>query len=130
MYWCFISLYSFAFGRSISTYITILITIERFLMITFPLKMGTWLTQRKTMVMAFGTFVWSVLINYPRFVSWCVEKNDWRDVESLKEIEYVVRPTSQGKFFYQTLNAMHNNIDFWLPLPTLLFFNLLSYIKV
>lgn len=130
MYWCFLGLYTSLFARSLSTYMAILITIERFCIITFPVNANAWFTPARTKIMTLIAVLLAVFLNYPRYASWTLEKNNWRDVKSLQELEYVLRPSVQGKFWYKTLGGIHNQIDFWLPLPILLFFNMLSYWKV
>ncbi len=130
MYWYLISLFTAIFGRTGSTYTTVLITIERYLMITIPFKAKLWFTPRATKIMAFSVLVLAILINYPRFVAYGAEPNEFRDIPSLEGLEYVFRPTSQGKFWYKTMKGAHNWIDYWLPLPIILVFNLLSFFEV
>lgn len=130
MYWYLISLFTSIFGRTGSTYTTVLITIERYLMITIPFKAKLWFTPKATKIMAFLVLVLAIVINYPRFVGYAAEPNEYRDIPSLEGLEYVFQPTSQWKFWYKTMKGAHNWVDYWLPLPIILVFNLLSFFKV
>ncbi|ODM97472.1 hypothetical protein Ocin01_09204 [Orchesella cincta] len=56
VYWFYIGNLMTLQGRTVSTYMTILITIERFLVIAFPIRSRTWFTSGKTTF--FAAVVW------------------------------------------------------------------------
>lgn len=99
-------------------------------MITFPLKATQWFTLRRAKICAVGAFIFANFLSLPRFFSFSLVPNDFRDVPSVSSFELIPVSTEFGKLMYGTLRGIHNQIDFWLPLPTLLVINLLSYRKV
>ncbi len=130
LYWYYISLFSAVFSRSGSTLTTVAITIERFLMITFPFRANSWFTLRNTQVISLGVFGIASILGFPRFFGYAVRYNEDRDIRSVQDLKWVLKATTIGKFWYVNLRALHNQIDFWMPLPTILFFNILSFWKV
>lgn len=130
LYWYYISLFSAVFSRSGSTFTTVVITIERFLMITFPFKANSWFTLRNTHILSFAVFLIASILGFPRFFGYAVMYNEHQDIKSVQDLKWVLKATTIGKFWYRKLRALHNQIDFWLPLPTILFFNILSFWKV
>lgn len=130
MYWYSLSLFGALYGRSGSVFTTVLITIERFLIITFPFKANAWFTLRNTKILAFIGFLIASLLNFPRFLGYSVEYNENQDISSIQDLEWVLKATTIGKFSYGTLFGLHNQIDFWAPLPIIALFNLMSLWKV
>ncbi|CAL8103641.1 unnamed protein product [Orchesella dallaii] len=127
MYWYYISCFMLMFFRSGSTFMTVLITIERYLVIAFPMKSTTLFTSRKTKVMALFVPILAMILSIPRFSSMYVDQNDIADIPSTRELTHIIRSTKLDKFWYVTLLAVHDQIDYWLPLPILLLFNILSF---
>ncbi|CAL8103656.1 unnamed protein product [Orchesella dallaii] len=122
------------FGRSGSSFTTVLITVERFLVITFPMRSSTWFTVRKTKLYAVGIFIFAAFNAIPRFTSFVIHPIERyhiaRDIPSLKGLDYVVLSTVLEEFWYRTTGAFFDQIDFWFPLPTLLFFHFLLFIQI
>ncbi|CAL8112557.1 unnamed protein product [Orchesella dallaii] len=113
--------------RTASTYMAILITLERFLVLTYPFQTKKWFTSRSTLWLAFGVGILSIIVNIPRFLIFQVQPNNYLGIRSLDDFSYLIgyitvisrKSKMIGDFF-----------DFIAPLPILLIFNVLSYIKV
>ncbi|CAL8103635.1 unnamed protein product [Orchesella dallaii] len=129
VYWYYLSISFMYFVRSGSTFATMLITVERYLVITYPLKSASWFTSGKTRIAAFCVFMIAAVLAFPRFTMY-VDTNDLTDIPSLKGLKHILRSTKLNRFFYVTLKTLHSQIDFWLPFPILLIFNILSFRKV
>lgn len=99
-------------------------------MITFPVKAQTLFTLTGAKLLTLFVSLFAMLLNYPRFFGWSLVENRWKDIPSLEELDYVMKPNAQAKFIYHTIGGLHNHIDFGVALPTLLVFNLLSFWKV
>ncbi len=125
-----LSLYTVIFAHTGSSFMTVLITIERFIVITFPLKARSWFTQRRAVYLVLFVLLIAISLNHQKFAGLCLEPNEFQDIPSLHELEYIYRPTIYGRFWYGTMKSLHNMIDYWAPLPLLLLFNFLSYLKV
>ncbi|ODN02205.1 FMRFamide receptor [Orchesella cincta] len=118
-------------GRSASSYITVLITIERYLIIAHPMKSVHWFTATKTKIMTIGASILALLINIPRLTSMKISKNDaWKSMPSLQTREYIVESTALEEFWYRNLKSIHYQIDMWAPFPLLITFNILLYLKI
>ncbi|CAL8083983.1 unnamed protein product [Orchesella dallaii] len=121
------------FGRSASLNMALLITIERFLVIAYPIKSRVWFTLRKTTLVAAGVFVVSILLNGPRFFNYQITHNIYsgqNEITSLRDFDYLIGTTKIHEIFYKTLPNIHGKIAFWLPWPALLLFNFLSIMQV
>jgi len=122
------------FGRSGSSFTTVLITVERFLVITFPIKTSNWFTVGKTKLYVFGIFIFAAFMAIPRFTSFAIDPieryNIARDIPSLEGLDYVVQSTSLEEFWYKSAGGFFDQIDFWVPLPTLLFFHILLFVQI
>ncbi|ODN02204.1 FMRFamide receptor, partial [Orchesella cincta] len=118
-------------GRSGSSYITVLITIERYLIIAHPLKSVQWFTATKTKLMTFGVSLLALLINIPRLTSVTISKNnEWKSVPSFDAKEYIVEATKLEEFWYLNLKSIHYQIDMWVPFPLLILFNVLLFLRI
>ncbi|ODM95686.1 FMRFamide receptor [Orchesella cincta] len=130
--WYMASTNAALFGRSASTHLALLITVERFLVIAFPLRSRTWFTPVKTAWLAFGVSSTSVILNVPRFLNYKVTYNGYLgedEILGVRDFEYLVRTTDAYTLFYRTMGNAHGQIDFWMPLPILSLFNILSFIQ-
>lgn len=125
-----LSLFTVIFAHTGSSFMTVLITIERFIVITFPLKARYWFTQGRAVYLVLFVLLLAISLNHQKFAGLYLEPNEFKDIPSLQELDYIHRPTIYGKFWYQTMKSLHNMIDYWVPLPLLLLFNFLSYLKV
>ncbi|ODN02209.1 FMRFamide receptor [Orchesella cincta] len=118
-------------GRSGSSYMTVLITVERFLVIRYPIKSGSWFTPTTTKLMTVGVAIFAVLLNIPRVSSLILSRNDiGRDVPSLHNMEYIIRSTELEEFWYHSLKSVHYLIDMMVPFPLLIIFNILLFIEI
>ncbi|CAL8083980.1 unnamed protein product [Orchesella dallaii] len=130
--WYMASTNAALFGRTASTYMTLLITTERFCIIAFPFRCKTWFTSFKTKLLTVGVLLVSIILNVPRFINFEVTYNSYigeNAIASVGDYEYLVRTTAGYDLFYRTLGNFHGQIDFWGPLPILLLFNALSFIQ-
>ncbi|CAL8083825.1 unnamed protein product [Orchesella dallaii] len=118
-------------GRSLSTFLTMLITTERYVKIAFPIHSQNWIIGRRTQGFALAMVLLAIFVTIPRISSVYVAPNVlYKDVPSMNHFSYVILTTSQNEFWYSTLKSVHVLIDFWLPLPFLLILNLLSFREV
>ncbi|CAL8083819.1 unnamed protein product [Orchesella dallaii] len=118
-------------GRSLSTFLTMLITTERYIKIVFPIESQNWIIGRRTQGFALAMVLLAIFVTVPRISSVYVAPNVlYKDVPSMKHFSYVILTTSQSEFWYSTLKSVHVLIDFWLPFPYLLILNLLSLKEV
>lgn len=119
------------FAKSGSSWTTVLITLERYLVVAFPLRFSHWFTLRRSRILLFLVLVLAVLLGIPRFTSTYVTENrKFQDFESTKGLPFIILPTRLAFFWFVTMKGFFNQIDFWVPLPLLLFFNALIYIHV
>ncbi|CAL8145618.1 unnamed protein product [Orchesella dallaii] len=129
MYWYFLGTSALILGRTGSTFMAMMITIERFLIIKFPLLARVWFTARKTTLLVYGTLLGIAILNIPRFICYQVEQNRYKEesIASIQKYEHLITATRLHILFYDDMHDAHTKIDFWLPLPILILFNLLSY---
>ncbi|CAL8084110.1 unnamed protein product [Orchesella dallaii] len=134
MYSFIISFNTMLFGRSLSIFTAVLITIQSFFMIAFPVPSCQWFTPRKTKLLSLSVLLFSVSLSIPRYSSVYIGVNPYSHEDfqksHLHEFPYLLKPTALHEFWYTTLNGMHNQIDYWAPLPLLVFFKFLSYWNV
>lgn len=99
-------------------------------MITFPFKDNSWFTLRNAKIYSFAVFFIAAILNFPRFFSYSVAYNEYQDIASIQGMEYVLKAAPIGTFAYGKLRVLHNQIDYWMPLPIIILFNMLSLWKV
>ncbi|CAL8070679.1 unnamed protein product [Orchesella dallaii] len=118
-------------ARNFSTLITVLITIEQFLVIAFPIRSKTWFTSGKTTLLALFTIFVAVFLNFGRYFGNNVEANIYRNIESLENFEYLLLE-GESPVFYIISDDINPILllEFWAPLPILLVFNGLSFTLV
>lgn len=116
---------------------TVAIAIERWLVITYPFQSRCWFTTQRTKLIAATIVVFASLLALPRFTSRYVTVNPYKSIEhggyhvhGLHNMHYYISRTSLTDFWRRTLKSVHYQIDFWVPLPLLLVFNLLSFHQV
>lgn len=118
-------------GRSGSSFMTILIALERYVVITFPYKAGMWFTHKRVLFSIFSVTIFSVTMGIPRFSSTYVSENKFsKNISAVKDMEYIIVGTKLGEFWYVTVKGFFNQIDYWVPLPVLLVLNGLIYKEV
>ncbi len=131
----FLTCYSFT-GRTGSLYIVVLITVERYLVVTHPLKMKIYMSVYKTRVVASLTCLVAVLSSLPRYFSVSLEVNQHfvkHDITQLEDFPYLFHSTWLGLLFFKRmvwLGRLHFLLDFLLPLPILLVLNVMLFVKV
>lgn len=118
-------------ARSASSFATVLITVERFLVVAFPIKLGNWFTHKRNRVLIISVAIWGFLLGMPRIMSFYVAENSLGyNFSSLHGVDYFITATSLEKYWYGSFGNFHDLIDFWVPLPVLLIFNSLLYHNV
>lgn len=127
-------------GRSLSINLTALITIERFMVIAYPIRSRACFSPLKARLQVLITVVYVILPLIPRYTSLYVGENiysnheDGLNIPSLATFEYIFRPTKLHSFWSRTLG---DSFDYYLHLFTfcvphsiLLVFNVWSVMKV
>ncbi|CAL8103644.1 unnamed protein product [Orchesella dallaii] len=110
---------------------TVLITIERFLVVAIPSRAPNWFTTWKCKLFSAGVLLFSFLMAFPRYSSVYISPNHvGRNINSTKEVEFIILPSIFNEFWYVTLKGFFDTIDFWLPLPLLLLFNAVLYLQI
>ncbi|CAL8075548.1 unnamed protein product [Orchesella dallaii] len=134
IYFYIIAVNTMLLSRSTSIFTTVLITILNYISIAFPLTSVQWFTARRTKLLVLSSFLLSLCLGIPRYLSVFVGENHLKEeqfnVSRLNEFPNILKPTQFSRFFYGTLNGVHNQIDYWAPLPLLMIFILLSYWNV
>ncbi|CAL8103647.1 unnamed protein product [Orchesella dallaii] len=119
------------FAKSGSSFMTVLIAIERLLVVALPFRAPNWLTTGKCKMFSVGVLLFSFLMAFPRYSSLYISTNNvGRNIKSTKELDYIILPSIYNGFWYVTLKGFFNTIDFWLPLPLLLLLNALLYLQI
>lgn len=111
---------------------TVMITLERYLIIAFPARSRTWFTPKNAKFMIAAIYICTtVFLAFPRYSSIKIVPNDFgSNIPSLKSWSYLMMTTPLYQFWYHTMGAYFVKVDFWVPLPTLLFLNFLIYLEV
>lgn len=117
-----------------------LITLERYLAITFPIRSRSWFTRTKAKLQVVAVLIYASLLNVPRYSSFYVADNIYGsqagglNVPSLAQFDYIFRPTKLHSFWMCVLGKKYavlmNFFDFWLPDFALLALNILSVKRV
>lgn len=126
-------------GRTGSIFITIMITIERYIAVAFPLKQ--WLKSRKAPIHLTIVMIFIIGVNLPWWINKRLEPNETflktvNEVSSsgsfsdLSEFPYIFKGTAFSRNIYPKLVMAHLFVDFALPFPLLLIFNGLLYRSV
>ncbi|CAL8103650.1 unnamed protein product [Orchesella dallaii] len=119
------------FAKSGSSFMTVLITIERFLVVSMPTRAPSWFTTGKCKLFSVGVLVFSFLMAFPRYSSVYISTNHiGRNINSTRELDYIFLPSIFNKFWYVTMKGFFDQIDFWVPLPLLLLLNALLYLQI
>lgn len=112
---------------------TVIIAVERYLVLVFPLKANEWFTRERIRLMAIFTMLFSCFMSFPRFSSIYIRENDasvGKFVPGMENFKWIFFPTRLEYFWYVSLAGFFDAVDFWLPLPLLLLFNGLIYMHV
>lgn len=122
----------FEICRTAEIYITLVITIERCFVVTFPIRMKLWLTPVKSKILLFIALLLSIVLNLPWILNSMVTENLHRDKgwnKGLSTFPYVVESTSFGKEVYPVVRSYLLSIK-RIPFVLLLLFNTFLYGKV
>lgn len=110
---------------------TVVITLERYFVVAHPLKTMNLFSVKRTRFIVIGVLIFAFLMAFPRYSSMSIGENKFKqEVESVKDLEYMITGTKLTKFWYVDMKGFFDQIDFWAPLPLLLIFNALIYYHV
>ncbi len=117
-----------------------LIGLERYLTIAYPLRSRLWFSRRKTTIQLIFIVVYVVILSIPRYTSIYIGENIYGNqsgglnVPSLSKFESIYRPTKLQTFWVQKLGKYFDYIlhliDLCVPTLGVLIFNILSAITV
>lgn len=131
LYLYYFGTFTAMFGRSGSSYMTVLISFERYVVVAFPMRTLHWFNLKRTRLLAMCSLIFALVMAIPRYSSVYVGVNEiGREIGATKNLDYLLLSTSLEEFFYVTLKGYFNQVDFWAPFPLLLFFNGLVYFHV
>lgn len=125
--------YTSLFFRSTSSFMTLLIAVERYLVVAFPLRCSNWFTIRRSRFFILSVVIFSLMMAIPRYSSTYVTENLLcKFVPNMEHLEYIIVTTSLEWYtlWYKRLKGFFNVIDFLVPLPLLLLINALTYYEV
>ncbi|ODN00406.1 hypothetical protein Ocin01_06272, partial [Orchesella cincta] len=121
-------------SRSASVYVTILVTIERCLVVAFPLQSKAWLEPKKSLFYLLLALAISVVLNLPWILTSTVTKNDkfLAPNTTLEYFPYIFKDIhleSQGvtDILPQKLQEVLIVLNYVAPFPLLMIFNLMLY---
>lgn len=127
-------------GRTGSIFITIVITIERYIAVGFPLKQ--WMTSKKSRIHLMIVIPVIILLNLPWWLNKQLLENEtyFNSAEipaendfsqgDLRAFPYIFKGTAFARNVYPHIVRLHLFVDFALPFPLLLIFNGLLYRSV
>ncbi|CAL8103653.1 unnamed protein product [Orchesella dallaii] len=119
------------FAKSGSSFMTVLITIERFLVVALPSSAPNWFTTGKCKLFSVGVLLFAFLMAFPRYSSVYISTNNvGRNMDRTRELDYIILASIFNEFWYGKMKGFFDQIDFWLPLPLLLLFNALVYFQI
>lgn len=130
MWYTYVSIYLFEMCRSISAFVTIVICVVHISMVYLPTKAPGYFTLTRTKILTILAVLIAVVLGLPRFLSFNMRENSYKDVPTLKYLDFIAEPSDFGNLMYVSLKGIHNQIDYWLPPPTILVLVLLTYFKV
>ncbi|CAL8072576.1 unnamed protein product [Orchesella dallaii] len=112
-------------GRTGSVFITILVSIERYLVVAYPFQAKIWLAGRRSRGIIFVWLFGIILINIPWWLNAVIVNTNLKKFPKgqLSKYPYIFVATNFATGVYTWLRPFHNFVDFVLPLPLLLVFN-------
>jgi len=130
----------FLTGRSISVFLTTLVTVERYLVVTYPLRSRNWFNRYRTKVQALLILFLVTIFCLPRFFSLEAVENIYSDkenhlnVSSMAKFNFILKRTRIYLFWKDLLGdtpeVLLRFFEFWILNPVLVMFNIWSYRKV
>ncbi|CAL8141840.1 unnamed protein product [Orchesella dallaii] len=123
----------FSLGRTGSIFVTIMIAIERYIAVAFPLKQ--WLTNKKARIHLIIVLIIVALVNLPWWLNKSLERNEMFQAtdangnytSDLSRFPYIYKSSYFANKIYRKFVLYHMLIDFASPFPLLLIFNGLLY---
>ncbi|CAL8098099.1 unnamed protein product [Orchesella dallaii] len=130
--WIHITNLIFFFTRSLSCHMTVVITIYSYLGIIYPLRSREWFTWRRVKLFPLAVIMISIIFNIPRVGTPYVSENILEEQDiiftSIRGYKYLsLMRLWWYNFWYEKLFAVHDQLDFVLPLPLLMAVNIMSY---
>lgn len=114
-----------------SSFTILLITVERFIVLAYPLESRNWFSIRNNRVLISLVAGLGLLLGVPRFTSYFVGMNPvGNHFPSLEGVDYIIEASRLEQFWYGTLGGLHDLLDFVAPVPFVLIFNILVYYQV
>lgn len=120
-------------GRTGAVYLTILVTIERYLVVAFPVKSKAWLTPFKSKIYVLIVLFITFLLDLPWIFNSTVAKNTYIALSpntSLVNFPYILNGTSFSRYVYPKIRMSQLFANYVAPFPLLLIFNGLLYLSV
>lgn len=128
-----VSMGLFSLGRTGSAYITILVAIERLLVVSHPFPFKMWMTRNRGLFLIVIWLAIILTINCPWWLNVALEKNLY--VESFPNTElakfpFIFTETWFAKHVYVKVMPWDTFVDHFLPVPVLLILNGLLFYKI
>ncbi|CAL8072578.1 unnamed protein product [Orchesella dallaii] len=122
----------FALGRTGSVYITILVTIERILVVSYPLHFKLWMTSIRMRTVIGFWLLFIVTINIPWWLNNALVENEtWKfPGTELSKFPYIFEDTHFAKHIYTKIAPWDIVVDSLLPIPLLLVLNGMLYYTI
>ncbi|ODM88979.1 FMRFamide receptor [Orchesella cincta] len=119
----------YTFGRTAAIYITILVAIERYLVVAFPIQSKSWLSPRKSQIYLSVVILLSILLTLPWILNTTIDKNNTALVPNttLANFPYILKATGFAINVYPKMRLFQLVMNYVAPFPLLLFFNGLLY---
>ncbi|CAL8072564.1 unnamed protein product [Orchesella dallaii] len=119
----------YTFGRTTAIYITILVAIERYLVVAFPIQSKSWLSPLKSKIYLTIVIFLSILLTMPWILNTSISKTNTAFVPNttLANFPYILKATDFGIKMYPKIRLFQLIMNYVAPFPLLLFFNGLLY---
>lgn len=135
-------------ARTTSVYTTVILTIERYVVVSYPLKSQAWMIYRpwKCRLTLLAVLIFSVFIKVPWNCQSTIEPNEFfegsilrttkfemledESLEDIKGFPFLILRNTLGKEFPRCLKQALLVLDVLVPFPILVLFNALAFKKV
>jgi len=131
-----ISNHVFILGRTASLYFSILVTIQRYLLVAVPMKAKTWLKNSRLhcSIALISLLVFSIALNLPWLTKSFVDENEvynWETNSTLGDFPYVIKRNEDiAEIWGRPLQDVLVLLKSIVPFPILLVLNGLLYFSV